>query len=416
MTARPDRRGFAEAAARSARRTWRLSAVLGLVVAGGTATTVVQLDPSAQRVDVSSGAGSSIPADAARSTEGLTCTDVAGCELACNHGRAPAPCVRLADKRLARPGATAQERDAARDAYRELCRRTGDALACTRLALVSGLLIDYAVAPDWVLAAFAPLPSLGAACAGGGERGALACAALELVGASPALAGPERRELCHGAAGQAPVACAAALALRRCRDDDDAEACHLAAADGLPTAPDARERLDALCNNNVRPACLYLWIRSGAQDLLLNACPDEHQDGVARACLERGGEPRGAILRERACELGSCQAASLKPAVVERACRDGHQLNACAALILANRTTPASWAPIFTEYRARIPAAMRPMSAAAVTGEQAACYLGSIAGCRLAVDRLAAGSLAERELARQLAAYQERLGDPLLPR
>ena len=345
--------------------------------------------------------------------------DLDHCELACDRSGDPGTCVRFADKQRARPGATQHDRAAARDRYRALCERTRDALACTRGALIGGLSVDYELAPDWLVPGGAPLAALVAACAAG-ERGRLACAALELLGAEPALAVGPRSALCQRGPGEDPRACAAAIALAACRDDGDAEACQLAAASELATARDARERLDALCDQNHRPACLYLWARSGAADRLLNACPDArpaaHDDGVAAACLARSQGPRGQSLRDRACELGSCQGPAVSPAVIAHACRDGHQLNACAAEILANRTARARWEPIFAAHRARVPEPVRPASPGAVTGEQAACYLGSIDGCRLAIARLATRRPADRALAHQLADFAAVLRHPLAVR
>jgi hypothetical protein len=347
------------------------------------------------------------------------CGDLASCRTACEGSgwqRADA-CVRWADTLRARHGSDAQrDRIGARDVYRRTCAQTRDALACTRVALLGGLLQDLDLAPDWLDPELAPLGLLAAACADR-HRGELACAALELLAPTSPLARERRAELCADEATRAY--CAAAVALEACRRDD-AEACYLAANEKLPGHPEARKRLTKLCGEEDRPACLYLFALSPPEQRdrksLISACSagDQKDESIASACLARSltrdPDPRPSRFADFACELGSCQHPRLsRPAASElkKSCDAGH-VNGCANLIFTIRGNPGAWQVILDELNRRLPPYVRRV-AADLPADEIACELGSLEGCSFATKRLAGR---DKERAAQLEAFGRRLLDP----
>ena len=360
----------------------------------------------------------------------IPCLDLAGCRAACegSSGHRADACVRWADMLRARHGSDAQrDRLGAREVYRKTCALTKDALACTRLALAGGLLQDLDLAPDWIDPEQAPLGMLAGACTADRRLGQLACAALELLVPASGLARERRGELCPGD-DAARADCAAAMALEACRGDDT-EACYLAAGDKLPTHAAARKRLEKLCTEEDRPACLYLYALSPRQqpdrNSLLGACSASEQRGdpkiepkgesIASACLARSlikdADPRPARFADLACELGSCQHPRLsRPAakVLKKSCDAGH-VNGCANLILTIQATPAAWKPIVEQLDRRLPPYARRVSADQ-SGEEVACELGSLEACVNASKRLAGK---DRVRAERLAAFAQRLIEPL---
>lgn len=355
----------------------------------------------------------------------IPCTDVAGCRAACEGSswhRADA-CVHWADLLRARHGSYAQrDRIGARDVYRKACALTQDALACTRIALAGGLLQDLDLAPDWLDPERAPLGMLATACAADRRRGALACAAVELLAPASPLAREARGALCPGdEPGSAGCAARAAdVALQACFGDD-AETCYLAASDRLATGAKARDRLFKLCGEEDRPACLYLFALSPRQQpdrkSLLAACSvgDRKDESIASACLARSlikdPDPRPARFAEFACELGSCQHPRLPrptPAVLKKSCDAGH-INGCANLVFANRGNATAWRPIVDELNRRSPPYARRVSADG-EADEVACELGSLDGCAAATRRLGAK---DRPRAARLDAFSQRLLEPL---
>jgi len=355
----------------------------------------------------------------------IPCADVAGCRAACEGSswhRADA-CVHWADLLRARHGSYAQrDRIGARDVHRKTCALTQDALACTRIALAGGLLQDLDLAPDWLDPERAPLGMLATACAADRRRGALACAAVELLAPASPLAREPRGALCPGddAGGAGCATRAADVALQACLGDD-AEACYLAANDRLPTGAKARDRLSKLCGEEDRPACLYLFALSPRQQpdrqSLLDACSvgDRKDESIASACLARSlikdPDPRPARFAEFACELGSCQHPRLPrpaPAVLKRSCDAGH-VNGCANLVFANRGNPTAWRPIVDELNRRSPPYARRVSPDG-EADEVACELGSLDGCAAASRRLGAK---DRSRAARLDAFSQRLLEPL---
>lgn len=419
------------AIAASARRARILAgmqsmALIAIVVAGsrgGCGESAAHTDAG---VD-SPGATDALLATVTDATTGdvvaLACTTAANCRAACEDsgGRHADACVRWADMMRTGAGGAKTDRLAARDRYRSTCRELTDALACTRLALEAGLLHDLDLAPDWLDPAQAPIGLLTAACADP-ERGKLACAALELLAPTSAIARERRVELCGGE-DAARAACAAAIALEVCRADD-AEACYLAARESLPTHAEATEQLRKLCEEKLdRPACLYRYDLSppGQRDQrsLLAACSkfeDETNEPLAHACLEYAlMEPSRATPVERACELGSCQHPKLRRAptvaVLKKSCDGGH-VNGCANLIFAHRGNPAAWRPIVEDIQRRMPAYASKASTA-MPVEVVACHLGSLDGCNAAIKRL--GTL-DRVHTVLLTDFSQRLLDPLAVR
>lgn len=358
----------------------------------------------------------------------IACTDVPGCRAACegSGGRRADACVRWADMIRAPHGSYARrDQIGAREVYRKTCALTKDALACTRVALAAGLLHDLDLAPDWLDPELAPLGMLAAACVAERERGKLACAALELVAPASPLARDRRTALCPGD-DAARAGCAAALALEACRGSggnelNDAEACYLAANQKLPTHAEARDHLRRLCDEEDRPACMYLFALSPPKDpdrkSLVAACSlgDQKDESIASACLARtlikDPDPRPARFAEFACELGACQHPRLPPpslVVMKKSCEAGH-VNGCANLIFANRASPGAWKPIVEElqrrsqpYGRRVPASHE--------ADEVACELGSLGACYVAAKRLATKDPARAAL---LTAFSQRLADPL---
>jgi hypothetical protein len=352
----------------------------------------------------------------------LGCLDVAGCRAACESsgGRLADACVRWADLLRAPHGSNARRnRIGARDVYRRTCLLTGDALACTRLALAAGFLHDLDLAPDWIDPERAPLGMLAGACTEDRDRGELACAAVELLAPTSALARERRSARCPGD-DDARAGCAAEIALEACRGND-AEACYLAAREGLATSTEARDRLGKLCAEEDRPACLYLFAlsppRAPDRKSLVAACSlgDQKDESIASACLARtlikDPDPRPARFAEFACELGSCQDPRMNrplPVVLKRSCEAGH-VNGCANLIYVNRASPGAWKPIVDELNRRAPPYLRPVSANR-EADEVACELGALDGCRAASRRLAATDPAR---AARLEAFRRRLESPL---
>lgn len=353
---------------------------------------------------------------------GIACPDAPGCRAACEDsgGRDADACVRWADLLRAPHGSDAKrDRLGAREVHRRTCYLTEDALACTRLALAAGFLHDLDLAPDWQEPERGPLGLLAAACTADRGRGALACAALELLAPTSLLARERRAERCRGD-DAARAACAAAVALEACRGKD-AEACYLAASEQLPTRAEARERLRELCGEEDRPACLYLFALSPPKDpdrvSLVAACSlgDQKDESIASACLARtlikDPDPRPARFAEFACELGSCQHPRLpppSPVILKKSCEAGH-VNGCANLIFVNRATPGAWRPIVEEVNRRAPPYGRRVSADR-EADEVACELGSLAACYAASKRLLPKDPGR---AARLTAFAQRLIDPL---
>ncbi len=352
----------------------------------------------------------------------VACTDVAACRAVCEGSgwRRADACVRWADLLRAPHGRYARrDRIGAREVHRRTCFRTRDALACTRVALAAGLLHDLDLAPDWIEQELAPLGMLAGACTADRDRGKLACAALDLLAPGSPLARDRRVEHCPGDDG-ARAGCAAGVALEACRAGD-AEACYLAASERMSTRDEARGRLDRLCEEEDRPACLYLFALSPPKEpdrkSLVAACSlgDQKDESIASACLARtlikDPDPRPARFAEYACELGSCQhprLPRLAPVVLKKSCEAGH-VNGCANLIFANRASPGAWKPIVEELNRRAPPYARRVSSDR-EADEAACELGSLDGCLAASKRL---GLKDPALAARLEAYARRLLDPL---
>lgn len=419
------------AIAASARRARMLAGMqsmvlIVIVVAGSRAGCGASAARSDAGVDSPGAADALLAAvsDATGDAAAPACTTAANCRAACEDSgaRHADACVRWADMLRTGAGGAKTDRRAARDRYRSTCRELTDALACTRLALEVGLLRDLDLAPDWLDPAQAPLGLLGTACVGEPERGKLACAALELLAPTSAIARERRAELCGGE-DATRAGCAAAIALEACRADD-AEACYLAAHEPLPTQAEATEQLRKLCEEKLdRPACLYRYDLSppGQRDQrsLLAACSqfeDETNEPIARACLEYAlMEPFRATPAERACELGSCQHPQLRRAptvaVLKKSCDGGH-INGCANLIFAHRGNPAAWRPIVEDIQRRMPAYASKASTA-MPVEVVACHLGSLDGCSAAIKRIGA---IDRAHAARLSDFSQRLLDPLAVR
>lgn len=355
----------------------------------------------------------------------LVCVDAIGCRTMCegsNWRRADA-CVRWADL-LRAPHGTNVRRDriGAREVHRTTCYLHEDPLACTRVALAAGFLHDLDLAPDWQNPALAPLGLLAAACSTPSDRGALACAAIEILAPTSELSRARRLERCAGD-GAARARCAAATALAACRDDD-AESCYLAARDPLPTRDEARDRLRKLCGGEDRPACLYLFALSPPKDRdrksLVAACSlgDQKDESIASACLARtlvrDLDPRPARFAEFACELGSCQHPQLPrpaPVVLNKSCKAGH-VNGCANLIFVNRASPGAWRPIVDEVNGRAATYVRRVPADR-EADEVACDLGSLEACTSVLKRIGTKDPAR---AARLEAFVRRLVDPFAER
>jgi hypothetical protein len=360
------------------------------------------------------------------------CTEHLACRAACESAgpRQTDSCVRWADMLRTGTGGAARDRRAARARYRETCFATKDALACTHLALAAGLSHDLDLAPDWLDPARAPLGLLATACGTDRDRGRLACAALELLKAIPSLGRAGREALCGDEAVPAGMpaaahraACAARIALAACTGaPPDAEACQLAAADGLATAKDAVQRLEALCKDDGDlSACLY----RGARDrgLLFTACITLKRDeasSIPQACIARAlnEQQRRRDYTDLACQLGACQDRGRQlPArgldVLQQACDAPHP-NGCANLIYQRRNDPVARKELLDKV-----SRVLPQYADRLTGDppadRAACELGSLDGCDAAIARLGAPTAgpADKQLAKRLADYRARLAAPL---
>lgn len=357
------------------------------------------------------------------------CADQLGCRAACEYGegrRRAESCVRSADMLRTGTGGATRDRIAARELYRDACLKLKDAAACTHLALAAGLSHDLDLAPDWVDPERAPLGMLAAACDADRDRGGLACAALELRKALPALGRAGRDGLCRDGAADR-TGCAARLALAACLGEPaDAEACHLAGATGLPAAVDAGKQLKILCDAGDTSACLYRYELSlrGQRDLgsLFTACLDLKSKGaaIAGACIARAlNDTQREKFADLACELGACQGRGLEPrklAVLQRSC-DAPHANGCANLLFRNRHDPATRQAVIEQITRLL-----PQYADRVTGDppadRASCELGSLDGCNAAIARLAAPGTgpADKQLAQRLGDYRARLIAPLAVR
>ncbi len=346
------------------------------------------------------------------------CDSLAACGARC----AAAPgdldaCVGAADRARTAVGA-ARDLAGARARYRALCRATGDPATCTRLALTTGLLADRAAAPDWLDPATAPAGLLTAACRADGDRGLLACAAIELL----AIAVPDPAAVAARLAGcpqGAAAACAAAIARDRCERDELPEACYLAAL--APTTGEwARGRLAAACRAGSDPlVCHYGWLASRADGDLLVACSDiETEPSLAPACLARARQStaRQRYYLARACALGACDELpeAGATATLERACA-ADQLNACARLLARpiGKAGAAARAAVLARAAALAPdvdlaAPALPPTASRPSYE--ACRYGAVAACDAVVAALPPSSLRA-----DLAAYAARLRSPFTP-
>ena len=427
------RRSSSSVAAAVAASAYRARLIAGLQAIALIAIVVGRClggGPAGGRADAGVDAPAPAPRDAdvpAVDAPEPPCAEQLACRAACEGGegrRRAESCVRLADMLRTGTGGATRDRIAARTRYRDACLELKDALACTHLALAAGLSHDLDLAPDWAAPEQAPLGMLAAACDTGRERGELACAALELRKAPPALGRAGRDGLCPDAAADR-TGCAARLALAACQGEPaDAEACHLAAAAGLPTAADAGARLAALCSAGDRPACLYRYALSprGQRDRasLFTACSElesEKAASIAGACVARAlDDTRQVKFADLACELGACQDRGLpRPAlaVLKRSCDAGHA-NGCANLVFARRNDPAARKALLEHVARRL-----PQYADRVAGDPPAdwlaCALGSLDGCGAAIARLAApgASADDKQLAERLMAYRARLAAPL---
>lgn len=346
------------------------------------------------------------------------CDTLAACGARC----AAAPedldaCVGAADRARTAVGA-ARDLAGARARYRALCRATGDPAICTRLALTTGLLADRAAAPDWLDPATAPAGLLTAACRADGDRGLLACAAIELL----AIAVPDPAAVAARLAGcpQGAAACAATIARDRCERDELPEACYLATL--APTTGDwARDRLATACRAGSDPlVCHYGWLASRADGDLLVACSDiETEPSLAPACLARARQStaRQRYYLARACALGACDELpeAGATATLERACA-ADQLNACARLLArpVGKAGAAARAAVLARAVALAPdvdlaAPALPPTASRPSYE--ACRYGAVAACDAVVAALPPSS----PLRADLAAYAARLRSPFTP-
>ena len=410
--------GLAEA---SRRRSIVLASVLGVTAAVVGALALVRPPdgaPIAARLPEvgprDAGLVAPVDVDGGPSTAG--CHGYEPCRRACvsDPGDVRA-CVRAADHGRYEHSAAGVRVAITRDRYRALCRATGDLGACTRLALITGLVHDLAVAPDWLDPAQAPAGLLEQACATATPDGLLACAALVLLDL-PGLerATPEARLASACAPDVAPVACAIDLARRACQDTDLLEACYLWAT----AEPAGVAFVNIKCEVRDDPvACLYVGMASRTKAATLLACSDvDQQAAVARGCLERpaGSTAQRLALRKRACLLGACDGVT-DLATLTTGCTAGH-LHACATLLALpaarlSSTQRASALARAAELAPDVDLARPPAPLPALVQQYEACRYGAAPAC----DAIIAALPATSPLRLQLAAYAARLRAPFTP-
>ena len=397
-------RGEAE---RSRQRAVVIATGLGAVaVVLGVVASVTPPPALSVAVDAGTLDGGAVTVDAGA----VACADVASCDALCRaEPTRVEACVRAADAVRTGRGIVRDLADA-RVRYRATCRATGDPAACTRLALLVGLLEDRAGAADWLDPREAPAGLLATACQGGAERGRLACAAIELLDLAV-----DERAVMRAQVAACPLAdaaaCAAAIARSACEADELPEACYLAAL-APSTAPWARATLEQGCQDRRDPStCQYAWRATGNGDDLLIACSDIGEPSVARACLDRARDkPRTSkAYVSRACALGACEAVS-DIRTLRSACDAGH-LSGCANLLARPQVARAQRDAALARAAALAPEVELTAPPLAPVAAYQACRYGAASACDAVVTALPATD----PLRAELEAYARRLRAPLTP-
>jgi hypothetical protein len=319
-------------------------------------------------------------------------------------------CLDLAEMLRAGAEGKAPDHRAAGDVYRRVCFATGHARACSRAALIDGLLVDLSAAPAWIDQGHTPRDALSNACEGEkGEGDPLGCAGYELLADQPRDA-PHLPEMVR-------------IAMRAC-DAGLPEACYLAAVPMASTAATAAEAMTALrgfCDRGDLPSCFYQWRRGAGdvahEDALLRACTDVPGPRLAAACKARAiASPRKRELQQWACAAGDCAGVDDK-AVLTAACSAG-QVNGCAEALVVLRAggmTSAAWKETRARAAKLAPAVEAQLKSyddlpAAAAGYIDACLFGSARGCQRTVQVLPPDLAATAELRNHAAI----LSDPLV--
>lgn len=320
-------------------------------------------------------------------------------------------CMSLAEMLRSGAEGTAPDHRAAGDVFRRLCFVDGSPRACSRAALIDGLLVDLSVAPAWIERGDTPRDNLSNACMGEkGSDDSLGCAAYMLLDDQPMDPAHHAEEV--------------RIAMRSC-DGGLPEACYLAAAPTPATAATAAEAMTALrafCDRGDLPSCFYLWRRGGGdpahEDALLRACTDvQGQPRLAAACKARAvGSPRKRELAQWACAAGDCAGIDDK-AVLSASCAAGN-VNGCAEALVVLRPggmASAAWRDTRARAARLAPTAEEHLKSyadvpAAAAGYLDACVFGSARGCQRTLQALPPDLPATANLRRGA----EILSDPLV--
>jgi len=401
--------------AAASRQTAIASMVLAAALAVLTLVAVI-FDTTAGAVTIDAGLDRR-PTDGG--IDGGDCTELLACVGPCVAGTGnAAACLDCADH-LRRGTTECALPDPAKAAALEAaqCDEARTPAACARLALRTGLLVDRDRAPrwrneiagQWPTSGQGPLSMLAISCDAGGKddrRAALACAALELLGAPASPNDKARQALCTHATGDDPKACAKNVAATACENDQIAEACALV---------QYRDRLDDMCKAGDRAACVYRWLDHTSQEPVpRNICTGDRGTALGCRLVAADAKKPSLAIWQRGCELGDCEPLpGLKPAqmlpTLQDQCSKG-RVSACANLVFQLRAAHDKWEEAWNQAQGQFGSTIGALPAvpAAARGYLEACYLGSIRACaRIANTKL------DTDLVVGVRQYLERLENPL---
>jgi len=264
----------------------------------------------------------------------------------------------------------------------------GDPLACTRLALLTGMTAEPDVRSELAEVTLRPAARLAAAChRADPKRSALACAVLYVHAQDRAP--KEASSLCEWAqiGGDNRMSCAAKIIEAACKERVP-EACVVLALSNDESQQKSGRKLLRSQADDEPAASYYEAALEGDKASLLNAC----YMGEVGACASLPDNLDG-------CPLGDCSAIT-DVKTLDKYCKDSARLNrsACAQLLFSQLSSNASKAVIAdAEKRGEFldPSAAKrggtsmsdPLHASA--GHYVmSCYLGAAEGCQMAANKV----------------------------